>query len=239
MDCLPFARQFGAVKSGDRPRSSTHAHWVFWLVIVLFCLTPLNPLQSSDNTNIPDQLDESEAERIHQIFSIYSILRSHRIELSSDATWQLAETILEESERYSLEPMLVVAVIKVESQFRYKAVSRVGARGLMQILPWVGHSLAGQIELEDWEGTNSLDDPETNIRVGVFYVAYLTERFKDIGVALTAYNRGPSAVSKKLTGNEVLPSSYARRVFSAYPRFRKARPQSPSFLPSQAQKKGR
>lgn len=207
---------------------------VFWLVGALFCLIPLNPLRSLDGA-IPDQLDEAEAEWVHQVFSIYSVLRSHRIELSSDATWQLAETILEESKRYSLEPMLVVAVIKVESQFRHKAVSRAGARGLMQILPWVGHSLAEQIELEDWKGTQSLDDPVTNIKIGIFYVAYLKERFKTINLALTAYNRGPTAVSRRLVGSEVLPSGYARRVLSAYHRLRKERPRSPSFLPVQMQ----
>lgn len=199
--------------------------------LLVFLLIPSDPLQSADE-NRPDQIDEAEAESIHEAFSIYSILHSHRMDLSEDAIWELAKTILEESKKFSLEPMLVVAVIKVESGFQHKVISRAGARGLMQILPSIGHGLAEQIKLENWRGQKSLDDPVTNVKLGIFYVAYLKERFKNLKVALVAYNRGPTDVSSKLAGNEVLPSGYARRVLSAYHRFRTDRPRPPSFLPA-------
>src|SRR4051812_47587161 len=107
-------------------------------------------------------LAESKARRLHETSRIYSMLQSSNMDLNDSSTQRLAETIWRESKKYSLDPMLVLAVIKVESEFRSAAVSSYGARGLMQLLPAVAHALAEETDLEAWEGEKSLHDPVTN-----------------------------------------------------------------------------
>lgn len=165
-------------------------------------------------------LAESQARRLHETAQIYSTLRFSDRELNHFSASALAETIWAESRKYALDPMLVLAVIKVESEFRSAAISSYGARGLMQLLPAVAHSLAADANLESWEGEKSLHDPAINIKLGAFYLGHLKERFGDIGVALTAYNRGPTWVQKQIESKAALPKEYARKVISAFRHYR-------------------
>jgi soluble lytic murein transglycosylase len=155
-----------------------------------------------------------------KILKIYSILKTYRSELDETSTWAIAETIMGESERYSLDPILVLASIKVESNFHPEALSSEGARGLMQIRPFVAQTLAEKVELDQWEGERSLDDPILNIKLGVFYINYLKKRFRDLEVALSAYNRGPTAIQSRLEYEEPIPLGYATKVLSAYEIYR-------------------
>jgi len=89
--------------------------------------------------------------------------------------------------KYKLDHKLVSAVIQVESQFDPMAVSRSGAKGLMQLMP----STARQL------GVIDSHDPSQNIEGGTKYLRYLIERFKgDVTLALAAYNSGPLNVEK-------------------------------------------
>ena len=74
--------------------------------------------------------------------------------------------------------------------------------------------MAEDAELERWEGEKSLDDPIINIKLGVFYLDYLKERFGDLRVPLTAYNRGPTWVQKRIEDGMALPLEYARKVIA-------------------------
>ena len=132
-------------------------------------------------------------------------------------TWGLAETISSEARKYGLDPMLVLAVINVESRFHHQKTSPDGARGLMQIRPFVGSDLAEQTDLvEDWEGAESLDDPILNVKLGIFYLGSLKKRFKNMELALTAYNWGPTRVQSRLEEDEPISLDYAERVLSNY-----------------------
>lgn len=95
-----------------------------------------------------------------------------------------------------LEPELVLAMISVESNGRKGAVSPKGAVGLMQILP----STAREIALKNGmvpPSHSDLVDPDTNIRLGVFYLDKLLGRYdNDLTLALAAYNAGPRRVSE-------------------------------------------
>lgn len=160
-------------------------------------------------------LAESKAKRLHETSQIYLALRSSNRDLNYSSARVVAETIWRESKKHALDPLLVLAVIKVESEFRPGAVSSYGARGLMQLLPAVAHSLAEDADLDAWEGETSLHDPVTNIKLGAFYLARLKEKFGDLTVALTAYNRGPTWVQKQIESRSALPEEYARKVLSA------------------------
>ncbi|MBI2359194.1 MAG: lytic transglycosylase domain-containing protein [Deltaproteobacteria bacterium] len=142
------------------------------------------------------------------------------------SAWAISETIRTESHKYSLDPLLVLAVIEVESRFQLAAVSERGARGLMQIRPLVATALADQVDLgvdfADREiHPEALDDPIINIKLGAFYLQYLHKRFRDTKLALTAYNWGPTEIRNRLDMEEAVPLDYAMKVLSAYNTYRR------------------
>ena len=96
------------------------------------------------------------------------------------------------SKQYEIEPALVYAVIKVESDFDCNAVSKSGAVGLMQILPKTAKWIAKQLNVAFDE--TILLDRETNIRFGCFYLRYLFDKFDDFDIVVCAYNAGEGKV---------------------------------------------
>lgn len=98
------------------------------------------------------------------------------------------------AERYDLDPYLLAAVVRTESDYDPQAVSHAGAVGLMQLMPdtadWV-------VRLAGWQGPSDpeLTDPEHSLELGACYLAYLVERFGgNMRAALAAYNAGQGAV---------------------------------------------
>jgi hypothetical protein len=119
------------------------------------------------------------------------------------STW-----IEQHAKRQRLDPRLVQAVIQVESSFDPRAVSRKGARGLMQLMP----ETARELEVPD------SFDPEENIRGGTAYLRQMLDLFDGSLVhALAAYNAGPGAVRRH---GGVPPfdetREYVRRVLTLY-----------------------
>jgi soluble lytic murein transglycosylase-like protein len=91
------------------------------------------------------------------------------------------------AERYSVDYALVKAVIRAESNFNPQAVSRAGAKGLMQLMPGTANAL----------GVNNSFHPEDNIQAGVRHLRYLLDLFKgNLPLTLAAYNAGENAVSR-------------------------------------------
>lgn len=115
------------------------------------------------------------------------------------------ELVKKYSERYDLDPFLVLAVIKAESSFRNTAVSHKNARGLMQITEKTGEWGAEKIGLKNYTA-DMLFDPETNINIGCWYLSRLYDQFGDTDLALAAYNAGSGNVSRWLENREMSPS---------------------------------
>lgn len=199
------------------------------MCLFVFVLLPSDP-SGGYSCGATDWIDIEEAKRIHETFGIYSLIRSRDSGSSDREVWALAKTILEESVKHQLDPLMVVAVIEVESGFRRRAVSSAGARGLMQIRPFVAEALAKQMPLDQWEGGRSLDDPITNVKLGVFYLGELKRRFNHLITALSAYQWGPSLVRQRLETGGAVPTGYAARVLSLYSAYRKRRPERPLAL---------
>ena len=124
------------------------------------------------------------------------------------------ELITSASERYGVDSRLVKAIIKAESDFNPRAVSKKGAMGLMQIMP---------------ENFQHLDiqnpfDPEENIMGGTRYFRYLYDRFDGkLALSLAAYNAGPTTVDNY---NKTIPpyretEQYVRRVLRYYRNYKR------------------
>lgn len=97
------------------------------------------------------------------------------------------DIINQASAYYKVDPNLIKAMIKVESNFNRYAVSRAGAQGLMQLMP----ATARRFNVSD------PFHPYENIYAGVYYVKYLMVRFKyNYDLVLAAYNAGEGAVTK-------------------------------------------
>lgn len=116
--------------------------------------------------------------------------------------------IVNHARRQRLDPRLVEALIRVESGFDSKAVSRKGAIGLMQLMPQTAAQL----------GVRNAFDIEENLRGGTAYLRQLLDRFQgDVRLALAGYNAGPGAVERH---RGVPPfeetTEYIRRVMAAY-----------------------
>ncbi len=138
--------------------------------------------------------------------------------LVCDRAAELAETcgavagaIADEARAVKLDPVLVLAIIEVESSWDPDAVSERDAHGLMQLrLPALeGEARLGQLPSADPH------DPLVNVRAGIRYYGRLLQRFKDVELALVAYNAGPRRVSGYLRAEEGVPErlwEYPRRV---------------------------
>ena len=159
-------------------------------------------------------------------FWINRILEKHTYKLL------YVEQIKANAEACGLDPFFVAAVIYCESGYDKDAVSPVGAVGLMQIMPDTGAWIAEKLEMEGY-CDQQLHDPETNIKMGCWYLQYLTERFGGIRKhVLAAYNAGPNNVSKWLMdaaysteGNLTqIPfeetRNFVERVMRAYEKYR-------------------
>lgn len=100
------------------------------------------------------------------------------------------------SDQYGMNPNLVAALIYTESHFNPNAGSPVGARGLMQIMPATGAGLARQLG----EGFPNLYDPDTNVRLGTYYIAQLINKYHgNVELGLIAYNGGVAAADRYAT----------------------------------------
>jgi soluble lytic murein transglycosylase-like protein len=126
----------------------------------------------------------------------------------------VAHAIVDAAGRNGLDPALVLAVIHVESRFDAFAVSKVGALGLMQIVPSTGRELAKRIGVE-WHGPQTLFDPVANVRLGVAYLKQLRDRYGDTRMALAAYNWGPGRIDQRLRKGSPMPTVYPALVLEA------------------------
>lgn len=110
--------------------------------------------------------------------------------------------IVEYSQKYNINPCLVAAVIKTESNFNDTAVSSKGAYGLMQIMPDTAVWIAENMGLKDFT-IETLDDTEINISMGCWYINNLNSEFNgNIDLVLAAYNGGRGNVQKWLNNKE-------------------------------------
>jgi soluble lytic murein transglycosylase len=119
---------------------------------------------------------------------------NYLIQVQNNANWQ------------NLDPAIIFGLIRQESMLDKNALSAVGARGLMQIMPATGRQIASNLN-EPWQAENSLFNPDVNIRFGAFYYKQLLNRFNGhFALAMAAYNAGPNRVVKWLPNDRPVPA---------------------------------
>jgi soluble lytic murein transglycosylase-like protein len=141
--------------------------------------------------------------------------------LKKETILQLTNTVYLNSEQFGYDPVLLLAVIHVESVFDSRALGRFrsgtlsGAMGLMQLKIETAQEMANRLNM----GTITNDDllkPEVNIVLGVAYLTRLISRFKSFKLGLLAYNQGPGTIIKSLYNKEPLSVSYYKKVLKSY-----------------------
>ncbi|MGB8953827.1 MAG: lytic transglycosylase domain-containing protein [Tumebacillaceae bacterium] len=178
-----------------------------------------------------------------KIVLIIALLALIILVLSSNWFWQQLypihhqELIRTHANANGVDPRLVAALIRVESKFDASNTSHVGAVGLMQLMPETADWIAQQSGIP-YHGEQDLSNPETNIKLGTWYIAYLTKQYQGNSVmAVAAYNAGPGRVSRWLSTNvwdgaidttDRIPVGetrhYVQRVFFNYEKYQQFYP---------------
>jgi len=146
---------------------------------------------------------------------------------------RFVQWVQQQSPAVGTDPYLVAAVAREESAFDSKAVSKVGALGLMQLMPYTGEWVAKRVGLDDFRPELLLDEA-TNLHLGAWYLGHLIEQFNgNLVLAVASYNAGPDAVGRwaeKGVGNldefiESIPFNetryFTKKVMRSYHEYRR------------------
>ncbi|MBI5641219.1 MAG: lytic transglycosylase domain-containing protein [Nitrospirae bacterium] len=128
--------------------------------------------------------------------------------LTTSLSHEYSGYVQKAASRYEIEPELINAIIKTESNGNHRAVSRKGAMGLMQLMP----STASDMNV------GNPFNPQENIDGGTKYFKYLLEKFNgDTTLALAAYNAGPKTVEKYRAIPPISETrDYVKKVYALY-----------------------
>jgi len=163
-----------------------------------FSVKSPRPLMVDTTENIP----RATLDRWHRIY-----LFSTRYNISAELARKIYDTAL----RQKLEPELAFRVVNVESEFKTRALSPVGAIGLTQLMLATARGIEPNVTRE------ALMDEETNLRIGFRYLrALIRENNNNLSLALLVYNRGPVAVQAALDIGENPTNGYDRVVTKGY-----------------------
>ncbi len=141
--------------------------------------------------------------------------------ITRDTRLTLTDIVYTNSKQFGYDPILLLAVINVESVFNTKAQGKYrsgdlsGAMGLMQLKLETAQEMANKFKM----GVLQPDDlfkPEINIVLGVAYLTRLISTFKSFKLGLLAYNQGPGTILSTLSKKEPLSINYYKKVLDSY-----------------------
>ena len=144
---------------------------------------------------------------------------------SAQTYWHLAGLVHESSSTYGYDPLLLLAVIDVESRFsaraagQYKSGEASGAFGLMQLKLETAQEIGRSLGI-DVRTSADLLRPDVNVVIGAAYLMQLIAHFHSFKLGLLAYNQGPGVILEQLASQQHLSSDYYHKVLRKYYRFR-------------------
>jgi membrane-bound lytic murein transglycosylase MltF len=165
---------------------------------------------------------QNDFEHLNKTTLIAKTLRSfvgNRIPPS--AIYRVSELIYTNSSQFGYDPLLLLAVIHVESYFKadargkFRSGTLSGALGLMQLKFKTAQQVAQQLRLGPLT-SEDLFKPEINIVLGVAYLTQLVKQFKSFKLGLLAYNQGPATILANISNNQQLSVNYYRKVLESY-----------------------
>lgn len=145
-------------------------------------ITKVIHCSSSNYKRTGDAIQETGPE----VFNIPSSIFVQYIPNKDNNIEKYDDIITRASEKYNVDKSLIYAIIKAESNGNNKAISKTGAKGLMQLMPETAQDL----------GVSNVFDPTENIFGGTKYLSQLLARFNNVDLAIAAYNAGPENVKK-------------------------------------------
>ncbi len=210
----------------DKPARSILPNLLWGGMMVLIAALIALLLWMASLHHAMDDLEKAKADSWQKLVTTYHL--TVEADGSLHVTYQ--ELIEKYAVEYGLDPAFVTAVICKESDFRTKAVSSVGARGLMQMMPATAQWVAGKLD-EPYD-FDKLYEAETAIRYGCWYLNFLSEIFGgDTVLVCAAYHAGQGEVLGWLGEKSISPDGvrvpienipipqtkqYAERVTTAY-----------------------
>jgi soluble lytic murein transglycosylase len=153
-----------------------------------------------------------DAEKSAVIEKIVSYLKGKKVDMNEDGLKAVVSTVCDQSRERDLDYRLVLALIKVESNFKQDVVSK-GAHGLFQMKPSTAKSVAKGAGVS-WNGSQCLYEPDKNIKLGVYHLSKLVDDFKSVTTALHAYNAGTG--NARMSRKSEPKTAFTRRVLKEY-----------------------
>ena len=187
--------------SSQRKPSARKAAWMMpvWLrttMIVLACMLIISITAFSLMSGYLKKQEDIHLKEQKAIDAAYPIVRDYKQMIDQTAA------------EYNLNPAFVTSVILNESSFDKEAESRVGARGLMQLMPDTDDWIAGKLKTPGYS-FEMMKDPGTNIRFGCWYLNYLSKMFRgDPVCVVSAYHAGQGQVQTWLSDRKISPDGF-------------------------------
>jgi len=141
--------------------------------------------------------------------------------LTDETRASLVEIVYTNSKTFGYDPLLIFAVINVESYFdpnakgQYRSGKFSGAYGLMQLKVATAKEIADFLEIP-FNGMEDLLKPEINIPLGIAYLTQMVSWFKSLKLGILAYNQGPGTIRKNLREKNELSIVYYTKVLKNY-----------------------
>lgn len=175
------------------------------------------------------KLKSEQYSRIYEALKFMTFNRMTKEQLKS-----VTEELWIISRRLNFDPLLVLALVSVESQGnpsiqgRYRSGKVSGALGLMQIKESTAKFIASEagVKINNYK---DLLKPELNLIVGTHYLVKLIYSYKSLRLGIVAYNIGPGALNIKLRNRVSLPKKYYNRILSNYQALTKRFGENPSI----------
>lgn len=135
-------------------------------------------------------------------YFLFGVMRIQNQVLKILYPQKYADYVYQYAEKNELDPLLVFAIIKAESNFKPEVISTSNAMGLMQLVDSTAEDTAKKLAIP-YEGKETLLDPEKNIMLGTKYFTDLLAKYDNVTIALTAYNAGSGNVDKWIANGTI------------------------------------